>query len=29
VSHFVTMGGEIKAPRGTAVMTPPALNVTP
>jgi OmcA/MtrC family decaheme c-type cytochrome len=29
VSHFVAMGGEIKAPRGTAVMTPPALNVTP
>ena len=25
VSHFVTMGGEIKAPRGAASMTPPAL----
>ena len=25
VSHFVTMGGEIKAPRGSASMTPPAL----
>jgi len=25
VSHFITMGGDIKAPRGTASMTPPPL----
>jgi OmcA/MtrC family decaheme c-type cytochrome len=30
-SHFVAMGGEVRAPRGTAVLTPPQLapNITP
>jgi OmcA/MtrC family decaheme c-type cytochrome len=30
-SHFVAMGGEVRAPRGSAVLTPPSLapNITP